>query len=48
MPDFNVIADVSRTLTYDVRVVDLDTRTSQGRVPVASREIRPAIAEAQP
>lgn len=36
------------SLTYDVRVVDLDTRTSQTRVPVVSREIRPAIAEAQP
>ncbi|NOT28288.1 MAG: DUF4255 domain-containing protein [Acidobacteria bacterium] len=36
------------SLTYDVRVVDLDTRTSQGRVPVVSREIRPSIAEAQP
>jgi len=36
------------SLTYDVRVVDLDTRTAQSLVPVASRDIRPAVQEIQP
>jgi hypothetical protein len=34
------------SLSYDVRIVNLDTTTSQSRVPVASREIRPAVREA--
>lgn len=36
------------SVTYDVRVIDLDTVTSRLRVPVASREIRPFIREGQP
>ena len=34
------------SLTYDVRVVNLATQTSQLRVPVATREVRPSVPEA--
>jgi hypothetical protein len=35
------------SVTYDVRVVNLDTLTARTRVPVASREIHPFVAEGQ-
>ena len=35
------------SVTYDVRVINLDTQTSRSRVPVASREIRPFVREGQ-
>jgi hypothetical protein len=35
------------SVTYDVRVINLDTETSRSVVPVASREIRPSVREAQ-
>jgi hypothetical protein len=35
------------SLTYDVRVVDLDTQRASTRVPVASREVRPSVREGQ-
>ena len=36
------------SLSYDVRVINLDTQTAHIRVPVASREIRPFVPEGQP
>lgn len=35
------------SVTYDVRVVNLDTLTARSRVPVASREIHPFLREGQ-
>lgn len=36
------------SVTYDVRVINLDTLTARSRVPVASREIHPFLREGQP
>jgi hypothetical protein len=36
------------SLSYDVRVINLDTQVAHTRVPVASREVRPFVREGQP
>ena len=36
------------SLTYDVRVVNLDTRLTHTRVPVASRDVQPFMREGTP